>query len=86
MHFRRELLSSYLLVFGGLAVGLLVGLFVIDYEPAVVGWLFAAGGGLAIGAFIAALTSGVPLVGNPGAGQRYAPLDDTDDDGWRDPR
>ncbi len=85
MPFRRELASSYILVFGGLAVGLLLGVFVIEYEPAVVGWLFGAGAGLALGAFIAAMTSGIPLVGNPGTGERYAPLDDTDED-WRDPR
>ncbi len=47
--------------------------------------MFGAGAGLAFGAFIAALTSGVPLAGNPGTGQRYAPLDDMDED-WRDPR
>ncbi len=86
MPFRRELVSSYFLVFGGLALGLLTGVFVIDYDPAVMGWLFGAGGGLALGAFVAAITSGTPLVGNPGTGQRYAPLDDMDDEGCRDPR
>lgn len=85
MLFRRELASSYIFVFGGLAVGLLLGVFVIEYEPAVVAWLFGAGAGLAFGAFIAALTSGIPLVGNPGTGDRYAPLDDAGED-WRDPR
>lgn len=85
MHFRRELASSYAFVFGGLILGLAVGIFVIEYEPAFVGWMFGAGAGLAFGAFVAALTSGVPLAGNPGTGQRYAPLDDLDED-WRDPR
>ncbi len=84
MHFRRELASAYALVFGGFAVGLLIGVLVIDYEPPVLGWIFAAGGGLALGSFLAAITSGTPLVGNPGTGQRYAPLDDDED--WRDPR
>lgn len=82
---RRELASSYALVFGGLIVGLLVGILVIDYEPAILGWIFGAGGGLALGAFFAAIASNTPLVGNPGSGQRYAPLDDDDED-WRDPR
>jgi len=82
---RRELASTYALVFSGLAVGLLVGVLVIDYDPPVVGWIFGAGGGLALGAFLAALASNTPLAGNPGTGQRYAPLDDDDED-WRDPR
>jgi len=86
MHFRRELLSSYVLVFGGLAVGILVGVFVIEYDPAIVGWLFGAGGGLAMGAFFAALASNTPLVGNPGTGQRYTPSDALDDEDWRDNR
>lgn len=86
MRFRRELASAYALVFGGLAVGLLVGILVIDYEPPVVGWIFGAGGGLALGAFMAAIASGTPLVGNPGAGRRYPPLDDLEDESWRDPR
>jgi hypothetical protein len=85
MHFNRELTSSYILVFGGLALGILVGVFIIDYQPAILGWLFGAGGGLALGAFVAAVTSGVPLVGNPSTGQRYTPLDDEDED-WRDRR
>ncbi len=82
---RRELASSYALVFGGFVVGLLVGVLVIDYDPAFLGWIFGAGGGLALGAFMAALASNTPLVGNPGTGQRYAPLDDDDED-WRDRR
>lgn len=87
MHFRRDLASAYVLVFGGLAVGLLVGVLVIDYEPPIVGWIFGAGGGLALGAFMAALASGTPLAGNPGTGHRHGPLDDLDDDeSWRDPR
>ena len=83
MHFRRELASTYILVFGGLAVGLLVGVFVIEYDPAVVAWLFGAGSGLAVGAFLAAITSGVPLVGNPGTGRSYSRFEDVDED-WRD--
>jgi hypothetical protein len=86
MHFRRELATSYILVFGGLALGLFVGIFVIEYDPPVVAWLFAAGGGMALGAFVAALVSGIPLVGNPGTGRRYVPLDDDTDENWRDRR
>ena len=60
---RRRLLAPYLLVGGGLTGGLLLGIFVFDAEPAVLGWIFGAGGGLMLGAFIAALTSNEPLVG-----------------------
>ena len=60
---RRLLLGPYLLVGGGLVGGLLVGVFVLDAEPAVLGWLFGAGAGLMLGAFVAALTSDEPLVG-----------------------
>jgi hypothetical protein len=86
MGLKRELASAYILVFGGLATGLLIGLFVIEYDPQIVGVLFCTGGGIAIGAFIAAITSGIPLAGNPGTGTRYSRVDDLDEDDWRDPR
>ena len=57
------MLGSYLLVFGGLALGLFVGIFVVDVQPAVLGWLFGAGIGISGGAFIAAITLNEPLAG-----------------------
>ncbi len=59
----RELIGSYLLVGGGLVGGLVVGIFVVDVEPAFLGWLFGAAAGLMLGAFIAAIAAGEPLVG-----------------------
>ena len=61
---RRGLISSYLCVGTGLAVGLYVGVFVIDYEPAVVGWVFGAGAGTSVGAFVAAMATSTSLVGS----------------------
>ena len=75
---RREMLGSYVLVFGGLALGLFVGIFVIDVQPAVLGWLFGAGIGVSGGAFIAAIASNEPLVG--GHNTRREPLFDGDED------
>ena len=63
MVFRRELIGPYLLVGGGLLGGILVGVFVVEMRPAVLGWLFGAGAGLMLGAFIAAIASNEPLVG-----------------------
>lgn len=60
---RRYLRPHYLLVFGGTAIGLAIGIFVIDVQPAVVGWLIGGGLGLSGGAYLAAITSGEPLVG-----------------------
>ena len=59
----RGLIGSYLLVGGGFLGGLLIGIFVVDAEPAIVGWLFSAGAGTTLGAFIAALSSDEPLIG-----------------------
>lgn len=59
----RELIGSYLLVGGGLTGGLAVGIFVVDVEPAILGWLFGAAAGLMLGAFIAAIAAGESLVG-----------------------
>ena len=59
----RELIGSYLLVGGGLTGGLAVGIFVVDVEPAILGWLFGAAAGLMLGAFIATIAAGESLVG-----------------------
>ena len=69
--FHRELIGSYLLVGGGFLGGLLIGIFVVDAEPAIIGWLFSAGAGITLGAFIAALSSNEPLIGR---GALPAPL------------
>ncbi len=77
---RRELIGAYLMVGGGLLVGLSIGVFVVDVEPAIVGWLFSAGAGVTGGAFVAAITSNEPLVGRgalPAPPPRHPhPLDD----------
>lgn len=56
----------HLFVFGGLALGLTAGIFLIESEPAFLGWLFGSGAGLAGGAFAAALTSGEQIAGGSG--------------------
>ena len=63
---RRYLRPHYLSVFGGTAIGLAIGIFVIDTQPAVIGWLVGGGLGLSGGAYLAAITSGEPLVGSGG--------------------
>jgi hypothetical protein len=80
--FHRELLGSYAFVFGGLAIGLFVGGFVIDARPAILGWVFGGAAGLTGGAFIAALASGEALVGR-GYGLRD-PLDESATAEWDD--
>lgn len=60
---RRYLRPHYLLVFGGTAIGLAIGIFVIDTQPALIGWIVGGGLGLSGGAYLAAITSGEPLVG-----------------------
>jgi hypothetical protein len=61
----RSMLPTYLLVIGGFLGGLAIGVFVLDYHPAYLGWLFGGGAGLSVGAFIAALATNTPLVGSP---------------------
>lgn len=60
----RGMLSTYILVIGGFLVGLAVGVFVLDYDPDFLGWVFGAGAGLSVGAFVAALATNTPLVGS----------------------
>ncbi len=51
-------------------VGLIAGLVTATYvetEPRYIGWLFAVGGGLGGGAFLAAIMSGDALAGSGGA-------------------
>ena len=59
----RYLRPHYLLVFGGLILGLAIGIFVIDSDPAFIGWIIGGGIGLSAGGYIAAISSGEPLAG-----------------------
>ncbi len=60
----RHMLSTYLCVGLGLLAGVYVGVSILDYEPEYLGWVFGAGGGLSLGAFVAALVTNTPLVGS----------------------
>ena len=62
----RHALPAYLPIIGGLLLGTLVGLFVVDTDPAVAGLIFGAGVGLTGGAFIAGLVTKEPMVGSGG--------------------
>lgn len=73
------MLPSYLLVGAGLLAGAYVGIFVIEYDPPIVGWFFGTGTGVSLGAFVAALVSNTPLAGRaPQPSHRAPPLDDFD--------
>lgn len=78
-----RLRMHHLLVLTGLAVGVFVAT-AIDTEPAYLGWLFAIGGGLAGGAFLAAIFSGDALASGPpssrGRGARGRPAWFDEDD------
>ncbi|MEI6664759.1 MAG: hypothetical protein WCL53_01240 [Chloroflexota bacterium] len=60
----RGMISTYVLVIGGLIAGVYVGAFVLHYNPPFVGWIFGAGAGVSLGAFIAAIATNTPLVGS----------------------
>ncbi len=66
----RPLLSSYVFVGAGLLIGAYVGIFVIEYDPPIMGWFFGTGTGLSLGAFVAALVSNTPLAGSTSQPQR----------------
>ncbi|MEZ4501549.1 MAG: hypothetical protein R3C39_02880 [Dehalococcoidia bacterium] len=59
----RQLIGTYVLVLGSALAGLVIGVFVIEVDPAPVGWFFATGAGLMVGAFVAAIASNEPLIG-----------------------
>ncbi len=59
----------HVIIGAGLVVGVLLGVFVFDTDPAVMGWLFGLGLGLSGGAFVAALASGEMLAGGGGGGE-----------------
>lgn len=71
----RHALPTYLPIIGGLLLGTLVGLFVVDTDPAVTGVIFGAGVGLTGGAFIAGLVTKEPIVGSGGPGLTTYPGD-----------
>ncbi len=58
------MISTYILVIGGLIAGVYIGAFVLHYNPPFLGWIFGAGAGVSLGAFIAALATNTPLVGS----------------------
>ncbi len=58
--------SHHVMVAVGLVLGIVAATFV-ETEPRFIGWCFAVGGGLAGGAFIAAITGGDALAGGPQA-------------------
>jgi hypothetical protein len=60
---RRYFRPHYLLVLGGMLIGLAIGIFVVNTEPAILAWIVCGGLGLSGGAYLAAITSGEPLVG-----------------------
>ena len=73
---RRYLRPHYLLVIGGTAIGLAIGIFLIDIQPAIIGWIVGGGLGLSGGAYVAAVTSGEPLVGGSGRSQSDWSIED----------
>ncbi len=72
----RYLRPPRVFVIVGLVTGLLIGVFVIEVRPAVVGWFFGAGLGLMGGAFVAAVTSGQAVISGPSSRAGHDPLDD----------
>lgn len=55
--------SHHLIVATGAILGVIVGEFVWQTEPAFLGWVFGLGLGLLGGAFVAAIASGTALGG-----------------------
>jgi hypothetical protein len=47
----------------GLVIGLLMGNSFLNMNPAFFGWLFSIGMGLSGGAFVAAISRNIPLIG-----------------------
>jgi hypothetical protein len=74
------MLPVYLCIGLGLLVGAYVGGFVIDFEPRVVGFVFGAGAGLSVGAFVAALATNTPLAGRGSTPRRPIVIEDFEDD------
>jgi hypothetical protein len=77
----RRMLPVYVCVGFGLIAGLFIGTVVMDFEPALVGWIFGAGAGLSVGAFVAALATNTPLAGRGTTTRRPVTLDDFEGEG-----
>ena len=77
---RRSLIPSVLCVSGGLIAGVYAGVYLLNFQPAVVGWLFGAGAGISGGAFVAAMATNTALVGSGGAPRRRGVVVFGDDD------
>ncbi len=54
-----------LFILTGLGVGLFMGNSFLNMNPAFFGWLFSIGMGISGGAFIAAVSRNIPLIGGP---------------------
>jgi hypothetical protein len=80
--FHRGLLPQYLTVAVFVALGVWLGVAVLDARPAALGWLFGAGAGLMVGGYVAAIASGVPLAGS--ARSTRTPPPRPAGDGWID--
>lgn len=80
MRLRRDLIGTYLIMLGGLAVGLYAGIAWFDTTPAFTGWCFGAGTGLAGAAAILALTTNIPLAGRARPQHMAHTTDDDIDD------
>jgi len=50
-------------IFVGLGVGLFMGNSFLNMNPAFFGWLFSIGVGISGGAFVAAISRNIPLIG-----------------------
>jgi len=59
--FSREVLF----ILTGLGIGLFMGNSFLNMNPAFFGWLFSIGMGISGGAFIAAISRNIPLIGGP---------------------
>src|SRR5688500_15590104 len=76
----RRMLPVYVCVGFGLIAGLFIGTVVMDFEPALVGWIFGAGAGLSVGAFVAALATNTPLAGRGTTTRRAVTREDFEDE------
>jgi hypothetical protein len=74
------MLPVYVCVGFGLIAGVFVGAIVMDFEPAIIGWIFGAGAGLSVGAFVAALATNTPLAGRGATTRRPVTLEEDFED------
>ena len=60
---RQYFRFHYLFVFGSTVLGITIGIFILNIQPTVLGWIFGGSFGLTAGSYIVAITSGESLVG-----------------------